>query len=285
VKKYNNVRTQATNEALSPAYTTSSLEIENINSDQISNTVISKGPATRIGAAPIFAIDNDDTSVTTWQTIVVYTHYLISFMSISQIFTNLHVVSVAGLMKIIMTIGASVILGDLATGIFHWSVDNYGSIRTPIFGAVCAAFQGHHSTPWTITFRPFINNVFKIAYGTIPALLLLMLSHPSPLPQLFFTLFINWWLISQEFHKYSHMHMRNIPSFVRFLQDRSIMLSRKEHGLHHNSPFEGHYCILTGICNGFLDKIQFFRHMERIVFRITGEALEMIIMMLIWYNN
>ena len=40
------------------------------------------------------------------------------------------------------TIVSSIILGDLATGIFHWSVDNYGSIKTPIFGSVCAAFQG-----------------------------------------------------------------------------------------------------------------------------------------------
>jgi hypothetical protein len=34
-------------------------------------------------------------------------------------------------------------------------VDNYGSLKTPVFGSVCAAFQGHHVTPWTITFRSF----------------------------------------------------------------------------------------------------------------------------------
>eukprot|EP01035_Chromulina_nebulosa_P018518 gene18518-24236_t len=35
----------------------------------------------------------------------------------------------------------SIILGDFATGVFHWSVDNYGDINTPVFGSVCAAFQ------------------------------------------------------------------------------------------------------------------------------------------------
>eukprot|EP01038_Epipyxis_sp_PR26KG_P006762 gene6762-9264_t len=226
--------------------------------------------STRIGSSPIFAIANDDTSVTTWQTLVVFTHYVVSLFSIQQVVSNLHIHSIIAAINLIMTIGASVVIGDLATGIFHWSVDNYGSIKTPIFGSVCAAFQGHHSTPWTITFRPFANNVFKIAYATVPALLLLMLSKPLPLIQLFFTLFINWWLISQEFHKYSHMQMKNIPPLMKFLQDKNIILSRKEHGLHHNSPFEGHYCILTGVCNSFLDKTHFFRHLERIVYKTLG---------------
>jgi len=164
----------------------------------------------------------------------------------------------------------SIIVGDFGTGVFHWSVDNYGSLRTPIFGAVCAAFQGHHQTPWTITFRSFANNIYKIAYGTIPALLLTALIPMGLHARLFFTLFINWWMISQEFHKYSHM--RQVPPVMKFLQDNFIILSRKEHGLHHTSPFEGHYCILTGICNKWLDQTQFFRYLEKIVFKWTGNS-------------
>ena len=67
--------------------------------------------------------------------------------------------------------------------------------------------------------------------------------------------------------------MKRVPPVVRFLQDRSIILSRKEHGLHHNSPFEGNYCILNGVCNRLLDRTSFFRKLERIVFQITGIAL------------
>jgi ubiquitin-conjugating enzyme E2 variant len=66
------------------------------------------------------------------------------------------------LVSIFAVISAAVVIGDFATGVFHWSVDNYGSIDTPLVGTVCAAFQGHHDTPWTITFRSFANNVFKI---------------------------------------------------------------------------------------------------------------------------
>ena len=50
---------------------------------------------------------------------------------------------------------------DLVTGVYHWSVDNYGDAHTPVVGGQIAAFQGHHIRPWTITERQFANNVHK----------------------------------------------------------------------------------------------------------------------------
>ncbi len=51
---------------------------------------------------------------------------------------------------------------DFGTGVYHWSVDNYGSGATPIVGDQIAAFQGHHQRPWTITQRQFANNLHKV---------------------------------------------------------------------------------------------------------------------------
>ena len=53
-------------------------------------------------------------------------------------------------------------LADFGTGVYHWSVDNYGSGATPIVGDQIAAFQGHHQRPWTITQRQFANNLHKV---------------------------------------------------------------------------------------------------------------------------
>jgi len=60
------------------------------------------------------------------------------------------------------TIVSSWVLADLGSGIFHWSVDNYGNGSTPVMGNIIAAFQGHHSAQWTITYRGFCNNVWKL---------------------------------------------------------------------------------------------------------------------------
>ena len=61
---------------------------------------------------------------------------------------------------------------ELFSGVFHWATDNYGSLETPVFGPACAAFQGHHGAPWTITHRSTFNNVHKIARMACPLALL-----------------------------------------------------------------------------------------------------------------
>lgn len=53
-------------------------------------------------------------------------------------------------------------VADFGTGVYHWSVDNYGSGQTPIVGSQIAAFQGHHQRPWTITERQVANNIHKV---------------------------------------------------------------------------------------------------------------------------
>merc|ERR1711981_1000467 len=66
------------------------------------------------------------------------------------------------------------VLADLGSGVLHWSVDNYGNGRTPVMGGIIAAFQGHHSAPWTICEREFENNVSKLCvpFGVQSLLLL-----------------------------------------------------------------------------------------------------------------
>jgi ubiquitin-conjugating enzyme E2 variant len=75
------------------------------------------------------------------------------------------------------TLFASYALADLGTGIFHWSVDNYGDKNTPVAGNVIDAFQGHHRWPWTITKRQWANNIHKTCIApllfTVPQLLVL----------------------------------------------------------------------------------------------------------------
>ena len=222
----------------------------------------------RKGTAPEFALPDDSTIETPYQRSLLAAHFGVTFLNLIMAISCMHLDNVNNILSFIAVIIGSIILGDFSTGVFHWSVDNYGNIKTPIFGSVCVAFQGHHESPWTITFRSFANNVYKICYGTIPALIILsVFTSIDPMTRAFFSLYINWWLISQELHKYSHM--RRTPKFIKYLQDWGIIISKKEHGLHHTSPFEAHYCILTGICNPLLDRTNFFRYLERIIYKLT----------------
>lgn len=181
------------------------------------------------------------------------------------------------LLKSAAVLFSSWVIADLGAGILHWSVDNYGNGRTPVMGAIIAAFQGHHSTPWTITERDFCNNVHKlcIPFG-IPTVLgigfLAGMNHP--LVTLFFASFCTLEIMSQEFHKWSHMTKAEVPSLsffnVNALQDAGIIVDRKGHALHHTAPYDGNYCIVSGVCNDVLDSSGFFRKLERFIYERNG---------------
>jgi len=174
------------------------------------------------------------------------------------------------IVQAVLIVVSSWIIADLGSGILHWSVDNYGNGRTPIMGSIIAAFQGHHSAPWTITQRGFCNNVYKlcIPFGIPTMLLINQIS--GPVTTVFFAVFCMMEILSQELHKWSHTTKNEVPGWVNMLQDAGVSIGRKPHALHHTAPYDGNYCIISGICNKPLDEFGFFRRLEHMVYNING---------------
>jgi palmitoyl-[glycerolipid] 3-(E)-desaturase len=54
------------------------------------------------------------------------------------------------------------------------------------------------------------------------------------------------------------------------LQDSGLTIARKPHAQHHLAPFEGNYCIISGVCNPVLDGWGFFRRIEHLVYELKG---------------
>lgn len=175
-------------------------------------------------------------------------------------------------------VAAAYVLADFGTGVYHWSVDNYGSGATPIVGDQIAAFQGHHQRPWTITQRQFANNLHKVFKPFIPfAAAWLAASstlHFAPVANCFMSTFLFLVCMSQQFHAWGHMKKSELPKPVLALQEAGLLISRRAHGAHHKAPFEGNYCIVSGLWNEALDQQGsdqgFFRKLERFVAARTG---------------
>ena len=165
------------------------------------------------------------------------------------------------------------LLADFGSGVLHWSVDNYGNGRTPIMGGIIAAFQGHHSAPWTITERGFCNNVYKLCtpFGLAPVLFTTVLGDMLPPAFVFFLItFCAFEIMSQEFHKWSHQLKSETPPWVNWLQQMGVTIGRAPHAQHHLAPFEGNYCIISGLNNPWLDETGFFRRLEHLVYNWNG---------------
>ena len=226
------------------------------------------------GKVPQIVVEGDSLETKPWQVLTVwgtlFFHCALALASLNQMLTvnggNVLQTFLQGSLLFV----SSYILADFGSGVLHWSVDNYGNGRTPIMGGIIAAFQGHHAAPWTITQRGFANNVCKlcIPFGIIPMSLISVMS--GPFTTFFMTVFCVLEILSQEFHKWSHMTKSECPSWVNKLQDCGLTICRKPHAQHHLAPFEGNYCIISGICNKVLDEMGFFRRLEHMVYMWNG---------------
>jgi hypothetical protein len=164
-------------------------------------------------------------------------------------------------------------LSDAGVGIFHWSVDNYGSKKTPVMGGIIDAFQGHHKYPWTITKRQFANNIHTTCPATMCVSVPLLLAPGlGPNQCVFAGVFCSMVVLSQQFHCWSHTKKSELPALVLAAQDAGLIISRKAHGAHHKPPFKGNYCIVSGWWNEVFDGTGFFYALEKRIYDATGVA-------------
>lgn len=123
---------------------------------------------------------------------------------------------------------------------------------------------------WTITERGFENNVYKLCVPFGIATMGILSYLTGPFTTFFLTVFCVLEILSQEFHKWSHMTKSQTPAFVEKLQKAGLTIGRTPHAQHHLAPYDGNYCIISGVCNPILDKSGFFRRLERLVYNVNG---------------
>lgn len=199
-------------------------------------------------------------------------------------------------------------LADLAGGIAHYSLDNYGfidKVTAVLPGApFIAQYVSHHDFPnlildydfWTTNSDGLyatsivltITNIIFSSSNLIAKLCQTYLA--SYLPNfiniaasylhseqwnMFNIALLPFWMIflfgtglTNQFHKWSHIPNPNI--FLKTLQKLNLLLSYKEHHRHHTNPAVA-YCLTTGENNTVLEKIKFWNVIDYIITGIFGK--------------
>ena len=144
------------------------------------------------------------------------------------------------------------LLADLFSGLVHWALDTYGSVRTPVVGpALIRPFREHHADPAGMTRHDFFEVNGASCLGCLP-LLLLSFSVDGFLHSLLVCTCLGI-LFTNQCHKWAHMD--EPPPFVRTLQRFRIVLRADEHRLHHTTPYDSHFCTANGWLNGPLNRL------------------------------
>jgi plasmanylethanolamine desaturase len=168
---------------------------------------------------------------------------------------------------------AGIAAADFVSGLVHWTADTWGRDDCPGIGPrLLVPFRVHHVNPGDFLRRSFIDTNGEVAFLAIPVLLAFL---AVPLEAawgravaVFGLGFCGIGSMTNQIHQWAHMPRVSAP--VRALQSCGLFLGATEHAAHHARPYDGHYCITTGWCNGALEKIAFFRRLEWLITSATG---------------
>ena len=137
-------------------------------------------------------------------------------------------------------------LADLFSGLVHWALDSFGSVRTPVFGpAFIRPFREHHADPQGMTRHDFIEVNGASCLGCLPILGSSFFFEGFPHAVIVFTCL--GILFTNQCHKWAHMNAP--PKFVGTLQKIGLVLRADEHRLHHTPPYNSHFCTANGWMN------------------------------------
>jgi ubiquitin-conjugating enzyme E2 variant len=162
-------------------------------------------------------------------------------------------------------------LADLATGVYHWLIDNYGGADTPVLGAQIVAFQDHHLHPSAITRLEPCNNLHVVAAAVAVALPAAGAARAPAAAHACACAFAACVVLSVQFHAWAHERAPSrLPPGVAALQDAGVLVSRPQHAGHHRPPYNTSYCIVSGMWNRVLDGWKVFDAVEKAIYHATG---------------
>jgi ubiquitin-conjugating enzyme E2 variant len=157
---------------------------------------------------------------------------------------------------------------DFMSGVGHWACDRYFSADAPIVGPlVVRTFREHHVEPEAMVDHGFVELNGDSALALVPVMALSRLLPPAAegdgafFVRAFLLAFAFGILLTNSVHRWAHARRR--PRAVAWLQERGLLLHPTAHALHHSGRHLDAYCITTGWWNRALDRVGFFRALER----------------------
>lgn len=167
----------------------------------------------------------------------------------------------------ILQAAGALLLVDFLSGLVHWAEDTFGTEATPIIGRwVVTPNVLHHQDARAFVSKGWLASNWDLALvGLVVLVMAAATSHLGAAAVLFAIAGGN----ANQIHKWNHLPSK-APWFVRALWAARLMQRPAHHARHHRGQKNTAYCVITPLVNPVLDRIGFWRGLERLVVPITG---------------
>lgn len=162
---------------------------------------------------------------------------------------------------------AALLAVDFVSGFVHWAEDTFGTEETPVVGRwIVAPNVLHHLDGGAFLKRGWFASNWDLG---LAGLLIAGVA---------------WWLgrldaavvvfavggaFANQIHKWNHAASR-APLVVRGLWATGVLQRPAHHAGHHGGGKNTHYCVVTPFVNPVLDRLRFWRGLERVLVPVFG---------------
>jgi len=159
-----------------------------------------------------------------------------------------------------------ILLADFITGHIHWWEDAYGNPNWKFLKVgelIVFPNLEHHKNPRKLVKSTFWGRVKISFFVALAVLILIFLFFGSLNWQTIFCLL--YCSLGNELHAITHKTDKENGKLICFIQKTGLIQSRKMHGLHHTSPYNINYCVMTNYLNPILNMVKYFETLELII--------------------
>lgn len=163
---------------------------------------------------------------------------------------------------------ATWIAADGISSAYHYFLDNWANPRNRLWGSAARAFRRHHEVPSNLNQTGFIQNVSAFSKLMAPLYVATAVAAPHMSAEIQTQALVALLLFSHGTEIHRQAHLPNPNRFVRWFQNRRIILASDVHNKHHTRPVDSDYGIINGSTNRLTNGL--YERLNRILYRITG---------------
>lgn len=155
-----------------------------------------------------------------------------------------------------------IILSDFVSGFFHWLEDIYAKPGMPIIHQIAVDNELHHSRPREFLKNSWLQSSWDVGLVSLLVIAVAWWTNTLTWPVVLFAFLAT---NANQIHKWSHQNSKENNAVVRFLQKTYLLQTPRHHAKHHSGEKNTHYCVITNILNPVLEKVSFWRNLERLI--------------------